>query len=107
MLKVSGTGIRLTRGDTIRFTVRLTGYDVPDGTKTVFTVKKRAWRHGEPVIEQEIPVTDNAVHVLLSPEETDVDAGDYVWDLRVFIDADVMTPMEYGSFCVMEAIGHE
>lgn len=111
MLKISGKGIRLTRGDSVRFTLRLTGYDVPDGTKTVFTVKKRAWRYGDPVIELEVPVLDNAVHVLLSPDMTNVDTGDYVWDLRVFVETEngneVWTPMEYAQFCVMEAIGHD
>lgn len=108
MLKICGTGIRLTRGDSTRFTIRLSGYDVPDGTKTVFTVKKRAWRHEEPVIEVEVPVISNAVHLLLTPDDTNVDARDYVWDLRVFLESeDVMTPMEYGLFCVTEAIGDD
>lgn len=112
MLKISGTGIRLTRGDSTRFTIRLTGQEVPDGTKTVFTVKKRAWRHGDAVIELEVPVVSNAVHVLLTPDDTNVDAGDYVWDLRVFVDnedgtEDVLTPMDYALFCVTEAIGNE
>lgn len=107
MLKISGNGIRLTRGDTIRFTIRLTGREVPDGTKTLFTVKKSAWQHGAPLISEEIPVMDNAVHVFLTPDTTNIPAGDCVWDLRVVVDGDVFTPMEYGLFRIMEAIGDE
>lgn len=107
MLKISGNGIRLTRGDTIRFTIRLTGREVPDGTKTLFTVKKSAWQHGDPLIREEIPVLGNAVHVFLPPEKTNITSGDYVWDLRVMVDEDVFTPMEYALFHVVEAIGDE
>lgn len=107
MLKISGNGIRLTRGDSTRFTIRLKERDVPDGTKALFTVKKSAWPHSRPMIEEEIPVVDNAVHVMLPPETTDIPSGDYVWDLRVLVEGDVFTPMEYAMFHVVEAIGYE
>ena len=111
MLKISGSGIRLTRGDSARFTIRMTGREVPDGTKTLFTVKKKAYQHDEALIEECFPVVGNAVHVLLPPESTDFPAGNYVWDLRVLLDTeeghDVLTPMEYSTFHVVEAIGYE
>lgn len=111
MLKISGNGIRLSRGDSARFTIRLTGREVPDGTKTLFTVKQRAWAHAMPVIEMEIPVIGNAVYVILPPDMTNVNSGDYLWDLRVFVDTeeglDVLTPMEYATFHVVEASGNE
>lgn len=111
MLKISGHGIRMTRGDSARFTIRLEGREVPDGTKTLFTVKGKAWPYDEPLIEVEIPVVGNAVHVILPPDMTNLNSGNYVWDLRVFTDTeegnDVLTPMEYASFHVVEAIGNE
>lgn len=111
MVIINGTGIRVTRGDSVRFTIHLTGRDLPDGTLTLFTVKKRAWRHEQPDIELEIPVMGNDVDVILAPDVTDIEASEYVWDLRVLEDAaegaEVLTPMEYASFEVMEAIGDE
>lgn len=111
MLVINGKGIRITRGDSARFTIHLTGRELPDGTQALFTVKKRAWQHEPPAIEEYIPVMGNDVDVILSPDVTDMKAGNYVWDLRVMEDAgdgaEVMTPMEYASFEVMEAIGDE
>lgn len=107
MLKVSGTGIRLTRGDTGRFAINLEGREVENGAKALFTVKKGAWQHCAPVISEEIPVLDNRVHVFLTPDVTNIPAGDYVWDLRLIVGGDVFTPMEYGLFRIMEAIGDE
>ena len=109
MLEINGKGIVLTRGDTTRFTIRLEGRDVADDTRTVFTVKKSAWRHAKTVIEKEISVVDGAVHVFLEPEDTDIDAGEYVWDIRVAQEDEsatvVLTPMWYGTLRVAEAIG--
>lgn len=111
MLKINGKGIRVTRGDSIRFVIRLTGREVADGTQTLFSVKKRAWRHEEPVLEVVTPVLDSRVMVLLTPDMTEMDAGNYVWDLRVLEDneggRDVLTPMAYATFEVVEAIGRE
>lgn len=111
MVMINGMGIRVTRGDSVRFTIHLTGRELPDGTMKLFSVKKRAWQHEQPAIELYIPVLGNDVEVILPPDMTDIVAGEYVWDLRVMEDSDegteVLTPMEYASFEVMEAIGDE
>jgi len=111
MLEIKGNGVRLTRGDSTRFTLRLEGLEVPNGTRALFTVKKRAWRYEAPVIEESFVALNNEVEVILSPEQTNISTGDYVWDLRLFIESedgfDVMTPMTYAAFDVVEVIANE
>ena len=46
----------------------------------------------------------------LLADETRLDAGEYVWDVRAYEPAEgggtyVLTPMEYGVFRVLAAIG--
>lgn len=111
MLRIEGKTIQLTRGDTTRIAIVLEGRELMDGTEAVFTVKRGQWKHNEPVIRKTLTVVDNRAHVFLSDEETDIEPGSYVWDCRVKeVDDEgmnIFTPMEYGRFAVLEAIGDE
>lgn len=111
MLRIEGTSIQLTRGDTTRLKMRLVGRKLPKGCMALFAVKKGTWRHGEPVIAKVIPVTDDTVSVMLAAEETELEPGHYVWDLRIKEPYDDgmnrFTPMAYGGLDVLEAIGDE
>lgn len=111
MLRIEGTSIQLTRGDTTRLKMRLTGRELPEGCTALFTVKRGAWRHGEAVIQKLIPVTDDTVSVMLSAEETEIEPGHYAWDVRINEPYEGgenrFTPMAYGGLDVLEAIGDE
>lgn len=103
--------MELTRGDTTRLSISLSGRELPKGAKALFTVKKQSWRHDEPVIQKTIPVVSGKVCVMLEAEETEIDTGHYVWDVRIEEPYDDgvnrFTPMAYGGFDVLEAIGDE
>lgn len=109
MLKIDGYNVELTRGDSVRFMIRLTERELPKGTQAVFTVKDTPWEPCVPVIEKTQEVVNGMVSVILEPYDTDILSGHYVWDLRVKERADdgvhVLTPMEYAAFVVKEAIG--
>lgn len=109
MLKINGYNVELTRGDSVRFMIRLMERKLAEGSKAVFTVKDTPWEPCMPAIEKELDVTDGRVSVVLEPYETDITPGHYVWDLRVKEAAEdgvhVLTPMEYAAFVVKEAIG--
>ena len=73
MLAFEKYGIRLTRGDTVRFAIRLRGRVLPGGTKAVFTVKKAPWRHEEDirkVLTAETLTDGGRLYVTLDAEET-------------------------------------
>ena len=110
MLNIDGHSIEVTRGDSVRLMVHLKGREFPEGTKAVFTVKDTVWEPCRPVIEKVMEVMDGAVSVILEPGDTDIVAGHYVWDLRLKEPSEngmqeVLTPMEYAAFRVLEAIG--
>ena len=111
MLRVERNNIEMTKGDSIRLTIVLEGRELKEGTQALFTVKGTVWEPARPDIEMLIDVLDGQnVHVLLAPEDTELEPGDYVWDVRVLEEddegnVDVLTPMEYGTLRVLEAIG--
>lgn len=117
MLTFDGMGIRLTRGDSVHWRVRIRGRELPDGTEARFTVKRRPWALGAPLIQKTMPVQPVAgedktyrVDVHLSHEDTNLKAGNYVWDVRLVAPGEggaceVYTPMECANFCVAEGIG--
>lgn len=111
MVKVEGTSVQITRGDTTRFAIVLKDREVPAEAEALFTVKKKPWRHDDAIIQKTIPVVLNKVNVLLEPEETKLEPGGYVWDVRIkepYEDGEIiLTPMAYGGFHVLEAIGDE
>lgn len=111
MLRVEGTSIQLTRGDTTRLKARLEGRELPEGSVALFTVKRGPWRHEEATIQKEIPVVDNTVNVMLTAEETEIEPGHYAWDIRVKEPygegENRFTPMIYGGLDVLEAIGDD
>lgn len=111
MLRIEGKSIQLTRGDTARISIVLEGRDVADGTEAMFTVKKTAWRHNVPLLRKFLTAASGRLHLFLDPEETKLEPGEYVWDVRIKETDEegmnVFTPMEYGRFAVLEAIGDE
>lgn len=110
VLRIERNNIEITRGDSVRFMIRLKNRELAEGTQAVFTVKGTPWEPARPEIEKVIDVVDNQVSVILEPYETDLTPGHYVWDLRLKEPAadgctEVLTPMEYAAFKVLEAIG--
>lgn len=110
MLNIDRNTIEITQGDSVRFTIDLVGRELPKGTNAVVTVKGTYWEPTRANIEQTVEVMDGKVHVMLDPGETALEPGDYVWDVRVLEPAEdggmyVLTPMEYGVFRVLPAIG--
>lgn len=110
VLRIEGNSVEITRGDSVRFMIRLKNRELAEGTQAVFTVKGTPWEPARPEIEKVIDVVENQVSVVLESYETDLTPGHYVWDLRLKEPAadghnDVLTPMEYAVFKVREAIG--
>lgn len=109
MLRIDRNGITITRGDSERFVITCEGRELAEGTKAVFTVKGTPWEPCRPDIEKIIDVIDGKVNVILEPEDTDITPGHYVWDLRLKEPDEngmnVITPMAYAAFHVLEALG--
>jgi len=109
MHRFDGYNIELTRGDTLFFTLKLTGRDLPEGSVAYFTVKSGA-RSDEKLIEKKLDAGGEVLHIRLSSGETDLEPRTYFWDVRVLIPLEeggyeVETPMEYAAFTILPAIG--
>ena len=86
-VKISGTTISLTRGDTLRLTVDVfnpdgTAYEPIDGDSIRFALKK-TYRDSEPLIYKDISTIDRILYI--SPEETKAlrQPSDYVYDIQM------------------------
>ena len=109
MHRFDGYNIELTRGDTLFFTLKLTGRDLPEGSSAIFTVKTGP-RSDEKLIEKKLDASGETLHIRLTSEETDLPPRTYYWDVRVQIPLEdggfeVETPMEYAALTILPAIG--
>ena len=109
MHRFDGYDIEVTQGDTLFFTVKLMGRDLPEGSVAYFTIKKSP-RSDEVLVQKKVNVTDEIADIRLYSEDTNLAVRTYYWDLRVLIPMDngayeVETPMEYAAFTILAAIG--
>lgn len=109
MVSISGYDITLTRGDSLHLRVDLDGRDLPEGSQAVFTLK-RSIRSRSVLLRKCFDVSRETLGIVLTPQETDLLPGAYVWDLRLRIPLenggfDVYTPMEHAVFMVIPAVG--
>jgi len=110
MVEFDGRGIRITRGDEVRFVINISGDAVPNTAQAFLSVKRSPWDKQNTIISEEFAVTDNQVQVVLDEETTDIPAGSYVWILRlrytVGTDEVLRTPMRWAPFEIEECIEH-
>ena len=109
MLKIEGTKIELTRGDTLYLTVRLknadgTDYEPAQGDRVWFRMKKHA-SDTESVIYKEFDLS--AMTIKIDPQDTeDLTVGyNYPYNIRaVRENTDVATPI-LGVFVPTQEVG--
>ena len=87
MHRFDGYNIELTQGDTLFFTLKLTGRDLPEGSVAYFTVKPGP-RSDEKLIEKKLDAGGETLHIRLTSEDTDLQPRTYFWDVRVLIPMD-------------------
>lgn len=110
MLEIQGKNLKFTRGDSVRFNIKLKGREFPEGTYAVFSVKETLYEPALPTIVKEVDVKSGIAGVILESFETAIPVGHYYWDLRIREPAAdgsqfIHTPMEYGMIKVVEAVG--
>lgn len=108
MLKISGTRIELTRGDTMRVHIDLTyqsgtAYTPAAGDSIRFAMKKR-YKDETCVILKDIPIATMILE--LDPEDTkDLGYGEYVYDIQMtFANGDIDTFIDKAMFVLTEEV---
>lgn len=109
MLKVEDNDIYLTRGDSAQFNIDIVDdngdvYELEEGDKCEFTVKKRTSSE-EVLIKKEI--IDSTFKI--NPEDTShLNFGDYIYDVQVTLaNGDIYTIIIPSLFKVLEEVNFE
>ena len=87
MIAITGFIIKLHKGNSAGFQLKLKGEDLPvDGTIMRFRVRKNE-NYINPVIEKLIAIEDGSVDVDIYPEDTEnLTPGNYYWNLAILYD---------------------
>lgn len=109
MVEINGFDIAVTRGDSLYLRIDLDGRDLPEGSQAVFTIKKNV-RSDEELVRLVTDASGEVLTIALTPEQTALEPGVYVWDVRTLIplpsgETEVYTPMQYAAFAVLDAVG--
>ena len=115
MFEVNGQTIRLSRGDTGLITFYPEETSLTENDRAVFTVRRRS---GGMVMQKVIVPKEGKICVPLVNEETQaLAAGEYEWDIRIALDAqvdaqgavtdgrEIMTPFPPSTMIVERVVG--
>ena len=108
MIKIDGTSITMTRGDTLKLKLNLATssgapYTPNDGDKITFGLKKSC-KDDKCLIIKDIPTDTMILHI--EPKDTkSLSFGVYVWDCQIeFSNGDVSTFIPKASFKIAEEV---
>lgn len=87
MIVISDLTIKIHKGNSAGFQLKLTGEDLPEnGTIIRFRVRKSE-TYKNPAIEKLIPIDDGMVDVDIYPSDTNgLTPGNYHWNLAILYD---------------------
>ena len=109
MIKISGTTIKMTKGDTLRATVALTDCEgneyLPEEGDTIRFAMKRTYEDEAPLILRDISTED--LLLTLYPEDTkNLEApAAYVYDIEItYANGDVDTFIDKGKLVLTEEV---
>ena len=109
MVKISGTTIKMTRGDTLRLTLGLTDEDgndyIPLQGDTIRFAMKQNYNDSTPLIVKDIPT--DTLQLVLNPEDTKnlPQPSTYVYDLEItYANGDVETFVDKAKLQLTEEV---
>lgn len=102
MLVIHKREIHIPKGETDSFNIEYTSDPPVDGTILVFSVKKTE-EDPEPVIEKSLIVMDGKATVELLGDETDLEPGEYKWDL---MEESGYRPVPPSLFMIEKVVGN-
>ena len=103
-MKVNGTNLSMTRGDSESISVTISGYDIQPGDFLEMTVRQRP---ASPVVfyKKVTEFSENKAVISIMPEETsDLSIGDYVYDLQLTFGGAVKTIVKPSKFTLEEEV---
>lgn len=108
-VNISGTTIRMTRGDTLRVTLQLKDDDgneyVPQEGDSIRFAMKRTYEDEEPLLLKSIPI--DSLEFVLNPEDTKSlpQPSSYVYDMEItYANGDVDTFITKAKLMLTEEV---
>lgn len=103
-MRVYGTDLFMTRGDSESIGVKLNGYTLQDGDKVEFTVR-RSVGSGAVIHKTVTEFSENAAIIPILPEDTErLQFGKYVYDIQLTYGGSVKTIVTPSSFEIGEEV---
>lgn len=104
-MRVAGTNIYMTRGDTESIGVKVSGYALKEGDYIEFTVRRSAT---SPVVlykKEDTFGEDNSFLIKISPEDTSyLRFGNYIYDIQLTYSGSVKTIIRPSMFVIEEEV---
>lgn len=103
-MEITGTNIRMVRGDSESIGIKISGYTLTEGDFIEFTVRKYI---GSPIFiyKKESNFVDNSISVNIYPEDTNnLDFGDYIYDIQLTYGGSVKTIIRPSRFTIGEEV---
>ena len=100
--------MRVVQGDTASFNISVDNYSFVEGDKVYFTVKKDMQDSKYVIQKIANSFEDNIVKFNLNPSDTNIDIGDYIYDIQVsLINGVVDTIVLPSKFEVIGGVTHD
>lgn len=103
MLVIHKHEIHIPRGEPGSFDIQYTSEPPEDGTKILFSVKKSA-EDDTALIEKTMEVDEGKITIELEATDTDMEPGDYVWDL---VEESGYRPITPALFSIGKVVGNK
>ena len=103
MLVIHNREIYIPKGEPGSFDIQYTSEAPEDGTKVLFSVKKST-EDETALIEKEMVVDDGKITVELTGSDTDIEPGNYKWDL---VEESGYRPIIPSLFSIGKVVGNK
>ena len=103
MLVIHKHEIHIPRGEPGSFDIQYTSEPPEDGTKILFSVKKSA-EDQDALIEKTMEIDEGTITIELEATDTNLEPGDYVWDL---VEESGYRPITPALFSIGKVVGNK
>ena len=103
MMVIHKHEIHIPRGEPGSFDIQYTSEPPEDGTKILFSVKKSA-EDQDALIEKTMEVDEGMITIELEATDTDMEPGDYIWDL---VEESGYRPITPALFSIGKVVGNK
>lgn len=102
-MKIIGTNLSMTRGDSESISVTFTNYEPQAGDVVEMTVRKNA--KGSAVMRKKAEFSGNKAIIAINPEDTErLDFGRYVYDVQLTYGGAVKTVIPISELNILEEV---